>query len=377
MSIKDRIYQLNTFRNTLKIFLFFSFLLIVLAFKNGYANQQADKIHLDSVVLQLKWKHQFQFAGYYAAKEKGFYRESGLDVNIIEAEDYSDPVLNVLNGEAHFGIGGSDLIVLRIHGEPVVALAAIFQHSPLVIISKRNAGINNLHDLIGKRVMIEAHSHDVIAYLKDEGITIDRLICYPHVFDPYALLSGEVDAITAYVSDEPYVLNDHGYEYQIFSPASAGIDFYNDILFTTEIQIHHYPERVSSFLEASLRGWEYAFQHSEEIIDLILNNYSKRHCREHLKYEADEIRKLVIPDVIKIGYMYDGRWNHIVRTYAKLDMVSEDVVPSGFMYVKEEIHYERIIYFIAYGVLIVVLLITLVGFCRVCRKIILGIKAKM
>lgn len=86
---------------------------------------------LDPVVLQLKWKHQFQFAGYYVAQQQGFYEAAGLDISIVEApDDGSPPVQRVLQGQADFGVATSDLLLLRSAGQPVVALAAIFQHSP-------------------------------------------------------------------------------------------------------------------------------------------------------------------------------------------------------------------------------------------------------
>jgi ABC-type nitrate/sulfonate/bicarbonate transport system substrate-binding protein len=95
---------------------------------------------LDHVTLQLKWKHQFQFAGYYAAVAKGFYREAGLDVSLVEANPAHDPTEEVLAGHADFGVGNSDLVVFRAKGKPVVVLAAIFQHSPLVLVVRAASG---------------------------------------------------------------------------------------------------------------------------------------------------------------------------------------------------------------------------------------------
>jgi ABC-type nitrate/sulfonate/bicarbonate transport system substrate-binding protein len=90
----------------------------------------------ERVTLQLKWLHQFQFAGYYAAQAKGFYRDEGLEVTIREGGPDKPPVATVLSGEAQYSIGDSDLITTRINGQPIVALAAIFQHSPYVIMSR-------------------------------------------------------------------------------------------------------------------------------------------------------------------------------------------------------------------------------------------------
>ena len=99
---------------------------------------------LDRVSLQLKWKHQFQFAGYYAAVEKGFYRDAGLDVTLLEAPDNIEPAQAVLRGDAEFGIAASDLVLLRGQGRPVVALAAIYQHSPFILLALANRGIDEL-----------------------------------------------------------------------------------------------------------------------------------------------------------------------------------------------------------------------------------------
>ncbi len=124
---------------------------------------------LESVTLQLKWKHQFQFAGYYAALEKGFYRKAGLDVKIIEAKDGVESMGQVINGKADFGIAMSDLILHRAKGQPVVALASIFQHSPLIILTPKAGGIENIHALKRKRIAMEAHSAELLAYFEFEG----------------------------------------------------------------------------------------------------------------------------------------------------------------------------------------------------------------
>ena len=84
----------------------------------------------ESITLQLKWQHQFQFAGYYAALEKGFYREAGLDVKIrSRGSDMKSPIDQVLSGAAQYGVMDSSLVKYRLHGKPVVALAVIFQKS--------------------------------------------------------------------------------------------------------------------------------------------------------------------------------------------------------------------------------------------------------
>jgi diguanylate cyclase (GGDEF)-like protein/PAS domain S-box-containing protein len=298
----------------------------------GSKAARADAAPLQPVRLQLKWKHQFQFAGYYAALERGYYREAGLDVRLLEALSEGEPSTTVLNGQAEFGIGASDLVLLRSQGKPVVALAAIFQHSPLVLVSLKRSGIDHVHDLAGKRLMIEPHAAELLAYLEQEDLPASKLRLVPHGFDVAALQRGDVAAISAYSTDEPFQLRQAGLDYVTFNPRAGGIDFYGDTLYTTEAQLREHPERVRAFVEASLRGWRYALAHPEPMITLIRSKYSRRHSREHLEFEAEQMRRLIMPDVVEIGYMNPGRWEHIVETYSQLGMAPADMSLSGFLY---------------------------------------------
>ena len=111
---------------------------------------------LDAVTLQLKWRHNFQFAGYYAAQEKGYYRDVGLDVSFREAHPGDNPVQAVIDGKAQFGVGSSSLLLARNAGAPVVVLAAMFQHSSQVLITSQRMQSQGIHDLLDKRVMLDS-----------------------------------------------------------------------------------------------------------------------------------------------------------------------------------------------------------------------------
>ncbi len=286
----------------------------------------------DHVVLQLKWQHQFQFAGYYAAIAQGYYREAGLDVELREALPGLDPVKTVLDGDAQFGVGTSELLLLRAGGKDVVVLAAIFQHSPLVLLARRSEKISDLHDLVGLPVMIEPQSAELFAYFKVEGVDPKRLVIEHHTFRVEDLIRGQVSAMSAYSTDEPFILQQAGVEYLAFTPRAGGIDFYGDNLFTTESQIRQHPERVRAFREASLRGWDYALAHPQEIVELILNQYSSKKTREHLLFEADHTAQLMHPGLIEVGHMNPGRWRHIADTYADFNMAPRNFNLQGFLY---------------------------------------------
>lgn len=287
---------------------------------------------LEKVALQLKWKHQFQFAGYYAAQEKGYYRDAGLEVDIREARPDTDPVMEVLDGRAQFGVSNSALLLARAQGRPVIALAVIFQHSPFILAARRDGSIRTVHDLVGKRLMIEPHAEEIFAYLRKEGVSEKLLRIQPHSFDHQDLIDGKTDVITAYSTDEPYFFERKRFPYQEFSPRAAGIDFYGDNLFTSAALVAQQPDLVKAFREASLRGWSYAMQHPEEIAQLIIARYGNRKSQEHLLYEAREMHSLLRPDLIEIGHMNPGRWQHIADTYADLGMMPRGFPLDDFLY---------------------------------------------
>lgn len=287
---------------------------------------------LETVRLQLKWQHQFQFAGYYAAQAQGYYRDVGLDVVMDEATPGLDVIEEVVSGRAQYGVGSSSLLLARQAGKPVVALAVIYQHSPLVLLTRADAEIGSIHDLAGKRVMLEPQSEELIAYMRREGLAPGKVTVLPHSFNPKDLINGRVAAISAYSTDEAFFLQQAGLAFQVYSPRSAGIDFYGDNLFTSEAEIRAHPERVKAFREASLKGWKYALQHQEEVIELILSRYGERHGREYLRYEAVHTLPLLQPELVELGYMYPGRWQHIASTYAELGLLPERFSLEGFLY---------------------------------------------
>lgn len=130
----------------------------------------------EPVVLQLKWMHQFQFAGYYAAKHKGFYKEAGFDVTIRERDPKTSAIDDVLEGRAQFGVADSSIVLQRLLNKPVVITSTIFQHSPLVLMSLANSGIRNISDLVGKKIMFQRGVDDasLLAMLSINGYTLEN-----------------------------------------------------------------------------------------------------------------------------------------------------------------------------------------------------------
>lgn len=289
-------------------------------------------VALETVTLQLKWTHAFQFAGYYAAQEKGYYRDAGLNVEFLEAQPETDVVMTVITGRAQYGIGTSSLLLSRAAGKPVVSLAVIFQHSPLVLVAAKQRPTQSIHDLLGKKIMIEPQSDELLAYLKQEGVAPESIAIKSHSFDIQDLLTGKVDAISAYSTNELFYLDKARFSYQIYTPRSSGIDFYGDNLFTSEQELKAHPERVEAFRSASLQGWRYAMQHPEEIADLIYTRYSKRDSPDFYLFEARQMEPLLRQDLVEVGYMSPGRWRHIADIYADQGLLPRDVSLDGMLY---------------------------------------------
>jgi ABC-type nitrate/sulfonate/bicarbonate transport system substrate-binding protein len=105
---------------------------------------------LDQVSIQLKWKHQFQFAGYCAALEQGFYRDAGLDVTIREGGPDINVAEAVASGKAEFGVCSSSVLREWVKGRHLVVLAVMFQQTPAIILVPRRADIRSVSDLRGR-----------------------------------------------------------------------------------------------------------------------------------------------------------------------------------------------------------------------------------
>lgn len=296
----------------------------------------------EKVVVQLKWVNQFQFAGYYAALEKGFYKAAGLDVT-LRPNGYNgsfvSPVDAVVSGEAQYGISNSGLILDYLNGKPVVALAATLQHSAVSWLVLEKSGIRNIHDMADKRLMTVfplSESLELLEPFRAEGIDPKRLNLIQTIFDLQPLIDGQVDAYDGYVTNEPFLLEQKGIPYRLIDPRAYGIDFYGDVLFTSQAELQKNPDQVAAFYQASMAGWRYAMAHPEEIIDIIINKYAPQKSREHLRFEARTIRNLMQPDIIEIGHMNPGRWLRIAEVMTEHNRAIDNQVLNAFLYNRED-----------------------------------------
>lgn len=292
------------------------------------------------VRLQLKWHHQFQFAGYYAAQVHGYFRAEGLEVELIEGSPARPPLETVLRGEADFGVSDADVLLARLRGRPVVVCAAVFQHSPYILLSRADSGISKPSDLVGRRVMISPDQGEaqLRAMLMREGIAPDTVRLLPHSWNNRDLIERRVDVISAYSTVEPTQLEQAGVEPAYIRVSDYGVDFYGDTLFTTAAQVQRDRAQVAALVRASLKGWDYAMRHPEEMIEYILRlpGVQERGLqRRNLEVEAQEMRKLIVPELVEIGHMNPGRWERMAQIFAETGVTASEYSLDGFVFEKE------------------------------------------
>jgi len=292
---------------------------------------------LQKLVLQLKWTHAFQFAGYYAAEAKGYYAAEGLEVGFREAGPNRLPIRMVESGQADFGVSDMEVFQAYQEGRPLVALGVVFQHSPYVLISLRKNHINRPADLVGRSVMFAGNQGrmEIDAMLQSEGIKPDAMKAVPHTWNLDDLITGKVDAVSAYITDEPFVLEAKGAELSLIRPVDYGIDFYGDLLFTTQAFANKNPELTERFRRASFRGWEYAMEHPAEIIDFILAQpgvQQRGETREKLMHEAQAMKDLVMPGLVDVGHANPGRFQRIAQASVNLGLLKSVRDPANFLF---------------------------------------------
>lgn len=281
-----------------------------------------------NISLQLLWKHQFQFAGYYMAKEKGFYNDVGLNVTIKPYEKGINIIEDVLNEKSEFGIGRSNLILEKINkNKEVLLLSAIYQQSPLILFAKKDSNIKTLEDIKNKKVMMLPNDNingAINAMLLSNKIEKKDYEYIAHTFNINDLISNKVDLMSGYISNQPFVLKEKGIETTIFNPSDFGFDFYADILFTSKKYALNNQKVIDKFHQASLKGWQYAFSHIKESVTVLKNNYdSQNKSVESLLYEANILKKLAYVRDIPLGNINLDKLNYLQNTFSLLKLTNK------------------------------------------------------
>lgn len=298
---------------------------------------------LEKVTLQLRWDHQFQFAGYYAAKWNGYYEDAGFDVEIKSAVQSRNRILSaveeVAEGRADFGIGAADVLLARQEGVPLVILASIFQKSPAGFYFKKSTKVGSLADLVNLRVARQVDSLIDIefqAMLKSEGIDPKLIEPYPHQAGFDHLLNDEIDVMPGYSLSVPYALKNLDLRFNVLNPWGYGIDFYGDSLFTHQRVIDKDPEAIKKFIAATKRGWSYALQHSEEMVKRIATTLPRVMDQYDLlelnRFQVDGVKDLMLYPYVDIGHINPDRWQKMNDHLKRLGIVKGDLDLWDFIF---------------------------------------------
>ena len=307
-------------------------ILFILITNHTFADSQITTQSEKKDILRLEWKHQFEFAGFYAALEKGYYKEFGIDLEIKEFEEGINISEEVLSGKATFGIASSALILERLKKKPVILIGSYFKQNALVLVTKPE--IKTPYDLKNKKIMAvdwEMEHTSLGVMLKDYEIRENDYTFVNHDFNINKFINGEVDAMSIFITSQPFELDKLGVKYNILNPANFGIYSYDVELFTSEMVINKDLQKVKNFVNATNKGWDYAFNNKEEIVDLIYNKYSKRKTKEALLFEANKTEQIFKTNVFKIGAIVPELIKLNADMYSNLNLVDKNFNISSIL----------------------------------------------
>lgn len=310
-------------------------ILFFIAFMSfAFANHSL--VETKDVSVRLQWKHQFEFAGLYMAKEKGYYRNINLNVSFKEWSYGTNSIDELLKDKSQYAVARTTSLIDIAHGKELIFLSSIYQSSPLVILADKSSNIKTIHDFKNRKIMItQDHINDpsIASMFSSHGIKLEDMIWVQHSFDVKDLLNKKADLMVAYASNEPFVLKESGGKPVIFSPKDFGFDFYNNLLVVSQKYLKNNPNEVRDFRNATLNGFKYAFENIDETVEVIYNKYNTQNkSKEALKFEALELKKTIYDKLGKIGTIDVVKLEKIYDTYKLLGLS------------KGEIKFHKIIY---------------------------------
>jgi NitT/TauT family transport system substrate-binding protein len=255
------------------------------------------------VRMMLQWTHQAQFAGYYVALEKGFYRDRELDVTIVPGGPGLDAADFLVRGEVDFASLWLVTALSRSEHElPLVNVAQIVNSSNLVLIAGKKSGIAGPADLSGKKISIWGgdFSAPYLAWFQAEKIRAD---IYPQYYSVNLFLRGGVDACSAMSYNEVHMLYQAGVnpdEVTVFFLRDNGFGFPEDGVYATQKMVGNDPKRAEAFRAASLAGWLYAAENPDEALDIVMKYVQETNVptnRPHMKWMLEKILSSIVPGV--------------------------------------------------------------------------------
>ena len=297
----------------------------------------------DKVTLQLKWVAQAQFAGYYAAKEKGFYDAAGLDLTVKPGGPDIIPEQVVAGGGAQFGIDWlPSLLSAREQGTPLVNIAQVFQYSGMREIAFATSGIKTVNDLRGKKVAVwfGGNEFELLATLDKYHINRDKdvtLVKQP--FDMNLLLNHQVTAAAAMTYNEYHQVLEAGVkpsDLVVIDFNKEGTAMLEDGIFATEswLKDGHHKDTAARMLRASFRGWLFCRDHPGDCVDLVLKQDATGvMTKQHQTTMMAEINKLIWGPPAPahgIGYMEPSAFKRTAEIAHKFGVIKKPASDSAY-----------------------------------------------
>ncbi|WP_067338725.1 ABC transporter substrate-binding protein [Stappia indica] len=259
----------------------------------------------DDITLQLKWVTQGQFAGYYVAKDKGFYEEEGLNVTIKPGgPDIAPP--QVIAG------GGADVIIdwmpaalaSRERGVPLVNIAQPFKKSGMMLVCLKETGITKPEDFRGRTlgVWFFGNEYPFLSWMSKLGIPTeggaDGVTVLKQGFNVDPLLQKQADCISTMTYNEYWQVIDAGIpesDLVVFKYEDQGVATLEDGLYVMEENLKDpaFVDKMARFVRATMKGWEYSRENPDEAADIVLeNDATGAQTEKHQKRMVREVNKL-------------------------------------------------------------------------------------
>lgn len=289
----------------------------------------AAEILLKNASLMPLWSPQAQFAGYYVALDKGIYTRHGINLKIIRAGPGYSPAEALEKGTADFVIIWlTTALQHRSAGIELVNLAQIIQRSSMMLISKKTAGIKTIGDMDGKKVGL---------WEGDVSIPPRTLFAKHHIkvlevrqsHTVNLFLRGGIDVTSAMWFNEYHTILDSGIdpeELNLIFLKDQGMNFIEDGIYTMEKTLHKDPALAEAFVNASLEGWRYAFDHPDEALDIVIKYMREAHLpanRMHQKWMLERMRDLMMPTNSQgaLGYLMEQDYEAVGRAMQKYGLI--------------------------------------------------------
>lgn len=271
------------------------FTLILVACSDQNEGKVVDKSKtLEKVSFRLAWVPDMAEVGIFVAKEQGYFEKEGFDVTIEPGGFGLDPIKLVATGNNDFGIGGAgNLLLARVQGVPVVAIGAEFQNTPVGFITHKNSKITSFSDFRGKKVGVQTGADTDVLYralLSKNSMSKNDLEEIPIQYDMGPFVNGLIDVLPGYVTNQPIVLKNKGFETNVITAKSQGLNYYGNVFFTTQERIEKQPEQVRRFIRALHAGWKHALENKADAIAAL-----KKHIEEFNSNDSNEIYDAVMP----------------------------------------------------------------------------------